>query len=153
MNRIVYHDFAANAEKNATVPANGSSDYQTCNEMFNENDREILNYASFEGRGINLLDSSLRLAEEGDNLGYISSALSDSSKSISATLFISLADGLYSAPGITFYFFKEYCTSMKVTWLKDGDVQSNAEVFPIPETVVGTSAQSVSISAKISIFE
>lgn len=133
MNKIIYNDFAANAEKNVIVPASGSSDYQKCNELLSENDRVILNYASFEKEGIDLLDETLYLAEENDNIGYISSGISDISKSISNTLVISLSNGYYSAPGITFYFYKDYCDKMAITWLKDDKEESKIEVDVSPK--------------------
>lgn len=133
MNKIVYKDFAANAEKNATIPGSGSSNYQSCNELLNENDREILNYASFEGAGIDLLDTSLFFAESGDNIGYISAAISTKSKNVSTTLVIELSDGIYSAPGITFYFFRDYCTHMSLTWMNGDTVLSEKKsVYVVP---------------------
>lgn len=152
MNKIVYNDFAPNAEKNATIPASGSSDYQSCNELLNENNREILNYASFEGRGIDLLDSSLYFAEFGDNLGYISSAISDNQKNITVTLYITLSNGDYFAPGITFYFFKDYCKMMTVTWFKDEIEQSKVTAEVNPELIEKTGLVKFYLENKVEEF-
>lgn len=134
MNKIIYNDFAANAEKNATIPASGSSSYQSCNRLLSEDDRDILNFASFEGVGIDLLDNSLYFAENGDNIGYVSSAISSSSNIFPNNyLVIELSDGSYSAPGITFYFFKDYCSHLTVTWLNGDEALSEKKIYVVPE--------------------
>ena len=121
MNKIVYNDFAVYAEKYATVPAEGSSPYQSSGDLLNTEERELINYASFTGKGINLLDDSLEFAVVGDNVGYISEVASNSQRifSPSVDLVIALGEGYYSAPGITLHFWQNYCTEFSVRWYQD----------------------------------
>ncbi len=129
-NKIIYNDFAALADKNSIAPSVGSSEYQNSNSLLSGNDRNIINYASFEGRGINLLDPSLVFADEGDSVGYISEAISAQSKDIDVSIVVDLSNGYYSAPGITFHFHKNFCTELSVEWQKDGETVDSADVFP-----------------------
>lgn len=124
MNKVVYNNFAASAEKYATVPAEGSSSYQSGGDLLNEEARELINYASFTGKGINLLDGTLEFAENDDNVGYISKASSNSQRvfSPSVDLVIDLGEGVYSAPGITLHFWQNYCTAFSVRWFQN-DIQ------------------------------
>lgn len=133
MNKIIYNDFAPLAEQNATVPAVGSSDCQSSGELLNEEKRDILNFASFEGQGINLTNSELSFAEDGDNLGFVSSAISGGSRQLSPAveLIIELAGGVYSAPGITFHFWQNYCTKVTVKWLNGSELLSEKTFNPI----------------------
>lgn len=129
-NKIIYHDFAALAAENATSPAEGSSDYQNGGMLLDDDYRSPLNFASFEGQGINLLDPSLILAEEGDNLGYVSEAISTGGKALNVQLIINLADGYYSAPGITLYFHQNYCSEVFLEWQKDNSTVDSATAYP-----------------------
>ena len=76
MKKVIYNDFAPLAAVNGTVPAQGSSAYQRGGDLLNEDKRDIINYASLEGRGIDLNDYSLVLADSADNTGYISAVVS-----------------------------------------------------------------------------
>lgn len=129
-NKIIYNDFAALAAENATAPAAGSSDYQSGGRLLNDDYRSPLNFASFEGQGINLLDPSLAFAEEEDNLGYVSEAISTGGKAVNVQLVIDLADGGYSAPGITFYFHQNFCSEIFVEWRKDNLTVDSATAYP-----------------------
>lgn len=129
-NKIIYNDFAALADENAIVPAAGSSEYQSGGELLNSDNRSPINFASFEGQGINLLDPSLVLAEEGDNLGYVSEAISTGAKALNVQIIIDLADGGYSAPGITFYFHQNYCSKVFIEWMKDNSYVDSATAYP-----------------------
>lgn len=130
MNKVVYNNFAATAERYATVPADGSSNYQSGGDLLNEEARELINFASFTGNGINLLDSSLEFAEIGDNTGYVSEASSNSQRvfSPSVDLVIDLGEGVYSAPGITVHFWQNYCTAFSVRWFQN-DIQLMHSAF------------------------
>ena len=132
MNKVVYNDFAAAAERYATVPAEGSTAYQSAGDLINEDARELINYASFTGNGINLLDFSLEFAETDDNIGYVSSAASNSQRvfSPSVDIVIDLAEGFYSAPGITIHFWQNYCSEFSVTWYRDSDEIEKATFYP-----------------------
>ncbi len=133
MNKIIVNDFAPLADKNATVPAEGSSPYQSAGDLLNSNARELVNYASFTGQGIDLLDSELVFAESNDNIGYISEVCSNASKTFdpSVDIVINLAEGLYSAPGITFHFWQNFCTEVTVKWYKVSEITEliSSEVF------------------------
>lgn len=125
MNKIVINDFAPLADKFATVPAEGSSDYQSAGDLLNGNARELINYASFTGLGIDLLNPELVFAENDDSIGYASSACSDVSRLLtpSVDIVIDLAEGLYSAPGITFHFWQNYCTEVTVKWYRISETE------------------------------
>ncbi|MBR2867866.1 MAG: hypothetical protein IKB88_02210 [Clostridia bacterium] len=129
-NKIIYNDFAALAAEKSTVPAESSSDYQDGGNLLDNDYRSPLNYASFEGQGINLLDPSLVLAEEGDNLGFISEEISNGGKSTNVQLVIDLADGYYSAPGITLYFHQNHCSEIFIEWQKDNSPVDSATTYP-----------------------
>ncbi len=132
MNKVVYNDFAAAAELYATVPAEGSTDYQNGGDLLNEDARELINYASFTGKGINLLDNSLEFAEANDNIGYISEISSNSQRIFepSVEIVIDLAEGVYSAPGITIHFWQNYCTELSVTWYSNSSEIKKATFYP-----------------------
>ncbi len=119
--KIIYNDFAPLAAENATVPAAGSSAFQSPGDLLNTDSRSLVNYASFESLGINLLNFDLSFAEPSDNIGYVSSAVSNNSKifSPSVDIVIDLANGYYSAPGITLHFWQNYCTEFSVRWYQD----------------------------------
>lgn len=119
--KIIYNDFAPLAAENATVPAEGSSPYQSAGDLLNTDARSLVNYTSFESLGINLLDFDLSFAESTDNIGYVSSAVSNNSKifSPSVDIVVDLANGYYSAPGITLHFWQNYCTEFSVSWYRD----------------------------------
>lgn len=121
MNKIVFNDFAPLADKYATIPAEGSSGYQQSTNLLDEDSRNVLNYATFEEQGINLLDNTLYFAEESDNLGYISSAVSLNSRQFSPSvdIVIDLGESFYSAPGITLHFWQNYCTEFSVRWYQN----------------------------------
>lgn len=142
MNRVVYNDFAPLADQNATVPAVGSSDCQSGGELLNEEKRNILNFASFESRGIDLTDSALSFAENGDNLGFVSSAISGGSRKLSPAveLIIELSGGVYSAPGITFHFWQHYCSDVTVKWLNNSELLSEKTFYPTSLNFYGENA-------------
>ena len=128
--KVIYNDFAALAEEYATVPAGGSSEYQSGGELLNPDNRSPINFASFEGQGINLLDPSLVFAEAGDSIGYVSDAISTGGKAVNVQLVINLDNGYYSAPGITFYFHQNYCSEVFVEWRKDNSTVDSATAYP-----------------------
>ena len=132
MNKVIYNNFAATAERYATVPADGSSNYQSGGDLLNEEARELINFASFTGNGINLLDASLEFAEIGDNTGYISEAASNSQRLFSPAevLVIDLGEGVYSAPGITVHFWQNYCTSFSVYWYQNDTLLTISSFSP-----------------------
>lgn len=139
MNKVVINDFAPLADKYARVSVWESTPCQSIGDLLNINKRELINYASLTGQGINLLDFDLELAEEGDNIGYVSSACSDHLKNFETPIVIYIdfddAEGsLFSAPGITFHFWKNYCTKMTVEWWHSTDsgmeVISRKEIYP-----------------------
>lgn len=121
MNKIVFNDFAPLADKNAVIPAEGSSGYQQSTNLLDEDSRDVLNYATFEAQGINLLDNTLYFAQDGDNCGFISAATSDLNRVFNPaiSLVISLSKGLYSAPGMTLHFWQNCCTDFSVVWYGD----------------------------------
>ncbi len=120
--KIIYNDFAALADRNASMPAEGSSDYQHCTNLLDEDLRNVLNYATFETKGINLLDNTLYFAQNADNCGFVSAATSNSVRELNpaVALVTALSDGYYSAPGITLHFWQNFCTEFSVAWYKDG---------------------------------
>ncbi len=132
MNKIIINDFAPLADKFASIPAEGSSEYQSAGDLLNSNARELINYATFTGQGIDLLNSNLFFAEESDNVGYISSGCSNNSGVFNPAvdIVIELAEGLYSAPGITFYFWQNYCTEVDVKWYKNSELRGSETFFP-----------------------
>lgn len=136
MNKIIINDFAPGADRNVTVPAAGSSPYQSCGNLLNVELRDkIINYATLENRGFNLLDEKLILAEEGDYLGYISSEISTASKYLTPAvdIVLDLANGLYSAPGITLHFWQNYCTEVNISWYRDAELISSETFYPAPK--------------------
>lgn len=134
MNKVIINDFAPLADKNATVPAAGSSPYQSGGDLLNGNARELIDYASFTGLGLNLLNPDLELAEASDNIGYVSSACSNASGVLSPSvdIVIDLSGAYYSAPGITFHFWQNYCTEVIVSWYKDNELISSKTFYPTP---------------------
>ena len=140
--KIIYNDFAPLAADNATVPADGSSAYQSGGELLNEDKRDTLNYASFEGRGINLADGSMSFAESEDNLGFVSSAISGANRRFSnaVRLVISLSGGVYPAPGITFHFWQNYCTKVSIKWLNNSELLSEKTFYPTSLDFYGENA-------------
>lgn len=130
--KIIYNNFAPLAADNATVSAEDPSTYQCISELLNEEKRDILNFASFEGQGIDLTDSALSFAEDGDNLGFVSSAISGGSRQLSPAveLIIELSGGIYSAPGITFHFWQHYCSDVTVKWLNGFELISERSFYP-----------------------
>lgn len=130
--KIIYNDFAPLAAENATVPAAGSSAFQSSGDLLNTDSRNIPNYATFENSGIDLLDFDLCFASEGENIGYISSALSSNSRLFSPAVCIvtELADGYYSAPGITFRFWQNYCSEVQCSWYKDSALLDTVTFYP-----------------------
>ena len=129
-NKIVYNDFAALAEEFATVPAVGSSNYQNAGYLLDIEKRNIINFASFEGEGIDLLDLTLELADEGDQVGYVSEAISSNSKETDVKIIIDLAEGYYTSPGITIHFFKDHCKEVHIEWIKDSTKIDETDAFP-----------------------
>lgn len=132
MNKIIINDFAPLADKFATVPAEGSSDYQSAGDLLNSNARKLVDYASFTGQGIDLLNMNLIFAEEADNVGYISSECSNHLREFTPAvdIVIDLAEGLYSAPGITFHFWQNYCIEVAVTWYNSSELISSKTFYP-----------------------
>lgn len=142
MNKIIINDFAPLADKYATVPADGSSPYQSAGDLLNGNARELINYASFTGSGIDLLNPELEFAESDDNIGYISAACSNASRILnpSVDIVIDISEGLYSAPGITFHFWQNFCTEVTVKWYKISETEeliSSATFYPNELTFFG----------------
>lgn len=131
--KIIYNDFAPLAAENATVPAEGSSPYQSAGDLLNTDARNLVNYASFESLGINLLNFDLSFAESTDNIGYVSSAVSNNSKifSPSVDIVIDLANGYYSSPGITLHFWQNYCTEFSVSWYRDDIQLQKGTYYPL----------------------
>lgn len=138
MNKVVINDFAPNAQNRASVPAAGSSDYQSAGELLDVNARDTICYASFEAEGIDLLNSDLVFAESGDNTGYISLGQSNSKREFDAEdgsyiqIFIVMSGGYYSAPGITFHFWQHYCTKIMIDWrdYSTGEYKSSKTFYP-----------------------
>jgi hypothetical protein len=132
MNKIIINDFAPLADKYATLPAEGSTEFQNAGKLLDETARKIVNYASLEGKGINLLDSSLVFADENDNIGYISSECSDNLGEFNSAskIVIELSEGLYSAPGITLHFWQHFCRDVTVQWYRDSEMISSKKFFP-----------------------
>ncbi len=121
MNKVIYNNFAALAEKHARISDSESSEYQSAGDIFNQQSRELINYASLTVNGIYLYDNELVFAEADDNIGYISAVMSNARREFSPSVdvAINLSNGYYSAPGITIHFWKNYCTEMTVTWYSD----------------------------------
>lgn len=122
MTKIVYNDFAPLAAENAVLPAAGSSAYQSSSELLNIEARELINYASFDADGIDLLDNSLCFAEQGDPLGYVSESVSSSSGSANVKLIITFENGTYSIDGLTVMWFQNVCTSATAKFYDQSDV-------------------------------
>lgn len=117
MKKVIYSDFAPLAAENGTVPAQGSTPYQSGGDLLNENARDIINYATLEGRGIDLCDYSLVLADTTDNVGYISSTVSSQEALLdNVSIVIDLGNKSYSAPGVTLHFHRLLCKKVKISW-------------------------------------
>lgn len=141
MNKVVINDFAPLADKNATVPASGSSPYQSAGDLLDGNARELINYASFTGTGIDLLDPTLEFGFENTNVGYVSTDFSGPTKILdpAVDICIELSGGYYSAPGITFHFWQNFCTEVYVEW-HDSSTEtliSSATFYPNELTFYG----------------
>lgn len=123
MNKIIINDFAPLAHKYGKVSASGVTPCQSLGDLLNTNKRELINYASLTGQGINLLDFELEFAEENDNIGLVSSECSDELKSFKNPIYIRIGFGesegsYFTAPGITFHFWKNYCSEITVQWVR-----------------------------------
>lgn len=123
MNKVIINDFAPFADKFAVVPATGSTAFYNTNNLVKTNERELINYASLTGIGIDLLDNSLVLADESDNIGYISADISNSNRRIFpyVDIMIDLSESgvYYSSPGVTLHFFQNYSTEFSIRWYQD----------------------------------
>ncbi len=122
MNKIVYNNFAPKAAENAALSVSESSAFQCVSDL--ADDADTINYATFENRGINLLDVSLSLADESDFKGFVSKDVSDSKKLFSnggAVILFNLINGYYSGPGITLHFHQHFCTNINIKFFRDSD--------------------------------
>ncbi len=125
MNKVVINDFAPNAEKDVVCLSfnfQGDEEFK----LLDINARELINYASFTGLGIDLADPTLEFATENDNIGHVSGSCSDSQRNMTAPdgmsdiLYLKLdANKQYSAPGITFHFWQNFCTEINIRWYHD----------------------------------
>lgn len=119
MNKIVYNNFAPKAAEKASVSSESSS-FQRM-EKFSDK-REPINFASFESRGINLLDHSLCFAESSDFTGFISSDISAADRTFpngGIKLVLALSGGYFSGPGITLHFYRHICPDITVKFYRD----------------------------------
>lgn len=120
MNKIVYHNFAPKAAENAVLsPESDSFEYTVS--LIEES--TPVNFASFENTGIDLLDESLCFADETDNVGFISSAVSSNSRILQngGIRLIFTFDKYYSGPGITFHFHKHFCPKVSIEFYRDAE--------------------------------
>lgn len=117
MNRIIYNDFMPNAEQECQAPASGSEKYMQAGKLLSEDDETAVNFATLEGRGIELNDYSLILAENEADCCFISSSTSNSAGIFASPvcLCISVNDGYGFSNGVTLKFHKAYCTKLKIT--------------------------------------
>lgn len=129
MNKIVYHNFAPKAAENAVLsPESDSFEYTVS--LIEE--KEPVNFASFENTGIDLLDSTLCFAEEADNVGFVSSQVSLNNNSLpnGGIRIIFTFDKLYSGPGITLHFHKHYCPKVNIEFHHDDDIVFSGNFSP-----------------------
>lgn len=94
---------------------------------------EVINFASLEGRGIDLNDPSLELADEGEVDCYVSAAVTGAAGTFGSPVKIVIAtrEGYGSAPGLTLRFFKDYCPAVKITAYNGQEVTAQGEFEPI----------------------
>ncbi len=139
MNKVIINDFAPLADRYGEVTASYATPCQSLGDLLNTNKRELINYASLTGQGINLLDFELEFADENDNIGYVSSECSDSLKTFEAPIIIAInfsesGGSYFSAPGITFHFWKNYCSEMTVRWWRSTEnsieIISKEKIYP-----------------------
>lgn len=151
-NKIVYEDYAVGASDYAEVnlsetdnQTSGGSDIYNINSIFNGTASE---YASFDDGGI-YLNENFNLYSGGNytKVGFVSSTISDLSCHFLTPPKLTIqftGNKSFSGNGITLYFAKHYCTSVKVeyfsgntllaTYQKD-DIASK-EAY-LPTTVAG----------------
>lgn len=118
MNKIVYHNFAPKAAENA-VFSSESSEFDYTAKL--TEDKELVNFASFENIGINLLDETLCFAEGSDNVGFVSAQVSSNLKTYKngGIKLIFDFNGYYTGPGITFHFGQNICPKLSVEFFRD----------------------------------
>lgn len=120
MNKIVYHNFAPKTAENAAFSSESSS-FENTVSLIEES--EPVNFASFENAGIDLLDTSLCLASDSDNVGFVSSEISGADRSFpnGGIKLVFDLNGSYSGPGITLHFWQNICPAVTVEFFKDGE--------------------------------
>lgn len=141
MNKVIFNDFTPLAAENSISPAEESSAHQSSADLLNIEDRDNINFASFDGDGINLLDTSLEFAVSGDRCGYVSDAVSSADQTIDHQVVIEFENGAYNCEGITFHWLQEPCRTATVTFYDEDDgiiasseliSQSLDQYFPVP---------------------
>lgn len=117
MNKIIYHNFAPKAAENA-VFSSESSEFDYTVKL--TEDKELVNFASFENIGINLLDETLCFAESSDNVGFVSAQVSSNLRTFAdgGTKLIFDFNGSYTGPGLTFHFWKNICPKLNIEFFK-----------------------------------
>lgn len=132
MNRVVFNNYMPNAAQECIAPAAGSSPYMLPGTLLQEEPPEVINFASLEGRGIDLNDPSIELADAGEVNCYVSSVVSGSTGVFAAPVkvVISVKDGYGFAPGLTFHFFRNYCSKLKITAYNGAEVTASGEFAP-----------------------
>ncbi len=130
MNKIIYNDFMPNAEQECRAPATGSEEYMQAGKLLSEDDETATSFATLEGRGIELNDYSLVLADEASECCFISSRVSNAQGVFTnpVCLCVSVKDGYGFSNGITFDFHKNYCSELSIT-AYNGETQVATGVF------------------------
>jgi len=135
-NKIIYRDFAVGAKEAAAVDmartdqqliphvtggvTSYQDDYNAPSVLTNEAAPKV--YESFEDFGSDLAQPSANFYVSG-NIGFISSTLSggNANFTVPPKLTIAFAAGQYfSGSGITLYFYRHWCSSVRITYTRDG---------------------------------
>ncbi|MBQ8016388.1 MAG: hypothetical protein IJ264_09425, partial [Clostridia bacterium] len=129
MNKIVYQNFAPKAAENAAF-SDESSSFENTVSLIEES--EPVNFASFENTGIDLLDASLCLADESDNVGFVSAQVSSADRSYSngGIKLVFDLNGNYSGPGVTLHFWQNICPKVKVEFYGASGLVFSQNFYP-----------------------
>lgn len=129
MNKIVYSADAVGAKENASYIAPASTDSD--GDIFGTS--EPVNYMTFENEGIDLTDISTVFLDNTDVSGFISSAVSDGSGTLSGVSmtvrFGSIGNPVYClVDSLTITFWQNYCKKLRIQ-LYDKTRKLTDEVF------------------------
>lgn len=130
MNRVIYNNFMPNAEQECQAPASDSERYMHAGELLSESEKTAANFATLEGRGIELSDYSLILAEGEEGCCFISSRVSNAAGVFQSPvcLCVSVKEGYGFSHGVTLQFHGAYCSKLTLT-AYNGETQVATGVF------------------------